>query len=427
MACVLAFSGHASASIVKPGSTLTTGPTSDGHSLYAATLNPAAAATTVNKDEKWRLSYAPSISFSNEFGNVNDFIGEIDELIDILENPMLAAGSVEETLARFNDVLGQMEQEGYFKSSAQVTAPIFPVYWKPSFFPGTLFSELSMSTQIKISMLADDLVFKQAQQTFETGSSAYVKSGIQTQFALGYAQELLGGDESGGRLYGGVKASVYKLDLSKQVLLLQELDGEGIEDHVRDEYDNNLESTVNLGLDLGISWVADSYRTGVTLKNINAPSFSYGAVGVNCEEFADASFERNNCEVAGYFADEGKINSHEKHTKHMSATVDGTVYLLKNWSVSGSFDLAAYDDIVGTENQWVNAATAINTHSLWIPDVRIGFHKNLVGSELSTVAFGLSLFDSITLDLEMALDEIEVNGSKAPRKVAFSFAIEEKF
>lgn len=429
--CILAASGPLSAAVVTPGSTLTTGANSDGHSLYAATLNPAVAAFTIDKDERWRVSYFPSISVSNEIGNVNDFLSEIDDLIDILDDPSLAQGQVEETRDRFNNVLGLMGDEGYVKFSSHVTAPIFPLYWQPRFLPGTLFSELSLSTQVKTSFLDDELFFDQAKQSFATASSAYIKSGIQTQFALGYAQELLGGHASatyGGKLYGGVKASVYQLDLSKQVIWLQELDGEDIQDFVRDEYGNNLVSTTNLGIDLGLAWVAGSYRTGLTIKNINSPAFSYGPVGVNCEQYADASFERNNCEAAAFFADQkGDIKAHEKHVKHISATIDGTYYLLKNWSISGSADMAPYDDIVGTENQWVNAATSVNTRSFWIPDVRLGFHKNLVGSGLSTVAFGLSLFDAVTLDLEMGLDQIEVDGNKAPRKLAFSFAVEEKF
>lgn len=429
--CVLAASSSAGATIVTPGSTVTTGPTSDGHSLYSATFNPAVAALTVDADEKFRISYFPSISFSNEIGDVNDFADQVDDLIDILDDPSLSEDSVEETLARFNALLGELGEEGYMKFSAQVTAPIFPIYWQPDFIPGTLFSEVSLSTQVKTSILDDELIFDEPKQSFATSTSAYVKSGIQSQVALGYAQALF--DEKkfaayGGRLYGGIKVNLYKLDLSKQVIWLQQLDGEGIEDYVRDEYDNNLESSVNLGLDLGITWVAESYRAGLTLKNINSPSFSYGTVGVNCEQYADASFERNNCEVAGFFANQkGEIKTHEEHTKHLNATVDGTYYLLKNWSISTSYDLATYDDLVGTENQWLNAATAVNTRSYWVPDLRVGYHKNMAGSEISTVAMGLSFFDSLTLDFEIALDEVEVDGNKAPRKVAFSLAFEEKF
>jgi hypothetical protein len=148
---------------------------------------------------------------------------------------------------------------------------------------------------------------------------------------------------------------------------------------------------------------------------------------VDCEAFAESSFERGNCEVARYFANRGDLKTNEKHTMHPGVTVDGTFYILKNWSVSSSVDLAAYDDIVGTENQWLGASTSFNTKSFWIPDMRLGYHKNLAGSEISTVAVGLSFFDTVTFDAEMGLEDVEVDGSKAPRKIAFSIAFEEKF
>ena len=429
-ALALAVCAQALASEVTPGSTLTTGPTSNGHSLYSATFNPAVAALTVDSDEKLRFSYFPSISFSTELGDVNDFVDDIDDLIDILDDPSLTDESVEETLDRFNSVVEQMGDEGYVTVSAMVTAPIFPIYWQPDFLPGTVFSELAASIQVKTSFLDDELTYDDAKQTFSTASSAYVKSGIQTKFALGYAQELFNEEkfaDYGGRLYAGVKANFYRLELSKQVILLEELEGEDIEDYVSDAYDNNVETATKLGLDLGLTWVADRYRAGLTLNNINSPSFEYGAIGVDCSQYADGSFDRANCEATDYFVRKGDIKSHEKHTKHFNATVDSTVYLLKNWSLSGSVDLAAYDDTVGTENQWLNVASAYNTHSAWIPDLRIGYHKNLVGSKISTAALGFSFFDVVTLDLEVALDDVEVDGDKAPRKVAFSLAFEEKF
>jgi hypothetical protein len=123
----------------------------------------------------------------------------------------------------------------------------------------------------------------------------------------------------------------------------------------------------------------------------------------------------------------GRIKSYERHTKHLASTVDGSYYIFKNWSVSGSVDLAAYDDIVGTENQWLTASTAINTRSAWIPDFRLGYHKNLAGSQISTAAFGFSFFDTVTFDAEIGLDQVKADGNSAPRKIAFSLAIEEKF
>src|SRR5690606_9018292 len=125
--------------------------------------------------------------------------------------------------------------------------------------------------------------------------------------------------------------------------------------------------------------------------------------------------------------EKGEIKAYEKHTKHAVATIDGSIYPTANWAVNASADLASYDDLIGMETQWLNVSTSINTKSLWIPDVRLGYHKNLAGSKLSSAAFGLSFFDAVTLDARVALDEVTIDGDKAPRSIAFSLAFEEKF
>lgn len=416
---------------IAPGATMTTGQFSNGHSLYSATLNPAVAALTVATSENWRFGYLPSLSFGGEVGDVNNFADDLDELIDILDDPSLAEGSIDETLDRFNSVLESMGQHGYTRVGVGLTAPLFPVYWRRDEFSGTVFSELSVDTQIRLSVLDEPLEYNDQTVSFTTGSAAYLKSGIEKRFALGYAKPLfsrLKSDALGGQLYAGGKVKLLNLELSKQVMRLEQLEGKNIEDLIEDEYENNLVSTTGVSLDLGIAWVASRYSAGLTLTNINSPSFDYGAVGVNCGSYTEGSFARNNCEAAAHFVDDtGRISGRETHKKHAVATLDASLYVLSNWVFSGAVDLAKYDDMVGMETQYLNLSTAVNTHSYWIPDLRLGYQKNLAGSELAVAALGLSFFDVVTLDARIALEEVEVDGNKAPRSAAFSLAFEEKF
>lgn len=416
---------------ISTGSTLTTGATSNGHSLFAATRNPAVAALTVAEDESWRLNYLPSVTFAGEVGDVNDFADDLDELIDLLDDPSLADGSVEATLERFNHVLRAMGESGYSKISAGVHAPLFPLYWRPNRFSGTYFVEVALDTQIKLSLLDEPLEYDDQHTSFATGSAAYLKSGIEKRIAVGYARAILTDRQTnqwGGQLYAGAKLKLINLELSKQVIPLQQLEGKDIDDLIEDEYENNLTTTTGVGLDIGISWVSRRYRAGLLLSNINSPSFNYGAVGSNCGQYSEGSFTRNNCEAAAYFAyEQGRINAHEKHTKHAAATVDGAFFPTQNWSLNAALDLAPYDDLVGSEIQRLNISTTINTHSIWLPDLRLGYQKNLAGSKLASAGFGISLFDVFTLDMQMALDDVVIDGEKAPRSFALSIAFEEKF
>lgn len=429
--CMSSVSAMAGTSGILPGSMSTTGPSSNHHSLFAATHNPAMAALTVNSDESWRTSYFASIGTNIELGDVNDFVDDVDELIDILDDPGSTDMSVDETLDRFNSVLVKIGEEGYLKNSTNIYFPGFPVYWKPSFLKGTLFSELSLGTQEKLSIIDSELRFNNQNNGFETSSAAYIKTGIETKFSVGYGQKVLEdfypmGLE--GSLYAGTKVSIYSLDLSKQVFQLQLLDGKDIGDAVEDAYENNLESTTAAAIDVGVTWVADKYRVGLTLENLNSPEFKYGAVGQNCESIAEDSVARSNCELTAEFVQtEGEIKARESHVKSALVSVDATYFLLHNWAVSTSLDLASWDDIVGTQNQEFQVSTSYTPSSVFLPSVRIGMHQNLVGSELTTYGFGLSVLNSISLDLAFAPDYIEYEGDKAPRKFSFALSFEENF
>lgn len=416
---------------IPSGTTLTTGATSNGHSLFAATINPAVAATTIGKDEKWRLSYLPSLALSGEVGDVNDFADDLDDLIDLLDDPSLAEGSMEETRDRFNRVLTAMGESGYIKVSAGMHLPLFPLYWRPSEFSGTYFIEAAVDTQIRLSLLDEPLEYDDQHNSFSTGSAAYLKSGIEKRIALGYARATLNEKQSarwGGQLYVGTKIKLLNLELSKQVIALQQLEGKDVEDLIEDEYKNNLASSTNAAVDIGFSWISRHYRAGLLLSNLNSPSFNYGELGTNCQQFPEESFARNNCEAAAYFAyDQGRINASEKHTKHVAATLDASVFPTANWAINAAIDLAAYDDIVGDQTQRLNISTALNSRSVWLPDIRLGYQKNLAGSKLANAGLGISFFDVFTLDAQVALDDVLIDGKKSPRGFALALAFEEKF
>lgn len=431
MVAAVVSAATAQAAEYNAGSSLTTGPVSSGQSILAPRHNPALANLTIGSNEQWRFNYLPAITLGLELGSADNFVDEIDELIDILDNPASANDSVQETLDRFNRVLEDMGENGYATIYQSITAPLMPLYWRPSQFSGTFFGEAELSTQVHMRLLDDPLSFDNQNMQFATASAAYVKSGIEKRLALGYGRSLfddLQSREWGGQLHGGIKVNLINLELSKQVFRLQALDGKDIEDVIEDEYKNNRIATTNVGLDLGLVWVAENYRVGLTLQNINSPKFDYGPVGVDCELHTEGSVARNNCEVATYFAQEkGEIRVRETHTRHMISTVDASWYFTPRFTVNSAIDLASYDDMVGMGNQWLHASSTYDFRRSWLPDLRVGYRKNLAGSGLASYTAGLSLFDRLTFDLEMALDEITVDDTKMPRKLAFSFSWSERF
>src|SRR5690606_4865862 len=146
---------------------------------------------------------------------------------------------------------------------------------------------------------------------------------------------------------------------------------------MRDEYDSNVESSTGVGLDLGVYWQSGRYAAGLTLANINEPSFEFGAVGANCAVLPEATTEHSNCVAAETFTQAGTIEGREVYTKHAVATVENSFSLRENWQISAAVDLNEYNDMVGDEHQWASISTAYRPEKGWLPDMRLGFRKNL--------------------------------------------------
>jgi hypothetical protein len=430
--CVLTPSADGSSSnMLNYSQGLSTGQSSDHFSLFSATSNPAMGTLMVAPDERFRLNYFFSLSSHSEFGQVDNFVDDIDELIDILEDPGNAQeSSVDETLDRFNGVIAQAGEDGYFKTTNGLYLPAFPLYWRPSFLPGTLAFEFNVEAQIALSLLSDELIYDDQKNTFTTATSAYIKSGLQKKLAAGYSfiygENLFGTEHT--QLLMGARLNIFDLELSKQVFQLELLGGRDIEDVIKDEYKSNRIHSTSIGLDFGAVWLAENYRLGASLTNFNAPSFDYGSVGVNCDALTAGSDQQSNCYIADYFANtKGDIKGFEKHKKTPLATIDASYFISRTWLISGSAELASHDDVVGQENQWISASTSYHSDIYWIPGARASYNKNLAGSKLSYLGLGLTFGGIVNLDLNMALDKIVVDGQSAPRGFSFALSFEEPF
>ena len=245
------------------------------------------------------------------------------------------------------------------------------------------------------------------------------------RLGVGYAQPVWAGGEGwqSGELIVGGRMDYHRVSLSKQVFLVDDVDDFG--DTLTDGYDANEETSNGVSLSLGAIWRADLYQLGLTLHNINEPEFDYGAVGTNCGGLTGAL--QNNCFVAQNFASSGRILTNEVHTMHAYMTAEASFWATDNWMIGGSLDLGEHEDFVGDDQQWLSV-TALYQSSHWAaPGFRLGFRQNQVGSELSSVSFGATLFRNASFDLEVGLENTEYDGESAPRNFAFNFGFEEHF
>ncbi len=425
--CLSATNSYAGSSSINPGSSSTIGPSSSSYSIPSAFNNPAMNPLMVAEEKNWRMSFLPNFGLNVEVGDVDNFADDLDELIDIIDDPGSTDDSAEEVLDRFNTTLIEMGESGYIKQSTYFNAPFLPLYYKADFLGGTLGVGLGLETQIGLRILDAPLSFDDQNGTFSTATALYIKAGIEQNLAVSYGRAIMS-EGSKDRLYAGVKVKLMNVELSKQVLPILQLDGQEVQDVIEDEYDQNLKSSTNIGIDVGLVWDDENYRVGLTIENLNSPDFDYGTIGENCTDRPENTDSRSNCEAAAFFIQQqGEIRARETHTKHALLRVDGLYKLSDRWAILSSLDLAKYDDVTGFENQWFHAAMSYDSAGTLVPSARVGYKKNLAGFEVASLTFGFTFFRYFGLDIEYGLESVDVDGSSYPRRVGIAFGFEQRF
>ncbi|OED38152.1 hypothetical protein AB833_20960 [Chromatiales bacterium (ex Bugula neritina AB1)] len=431
-ACVNFSQAIAGSAGVNTGSSMTMGPSSSVYSMQSATNNPAMSSILVQDDQAWRFSYFPSFGISSEIGDVDNFSDDLDELIDIIDDPASTQESASQILSRFNTTLEEMGESGYLKTTIGVGLPLPTLIHRSDRFGSSFGISASIRGQAGLRVLDSALNFDEQNGTFSTGTSLYLKSGIERSVSFSYSKPLL--ERANLRftrnnvLYGGVSARVISMALSKQVTPLQQLDGRDVSNVIKNEYDSNLNESLGVGLNVGLVWDAVRYRVGLTIDNLNSPSFDYGDIGTNCQTREENTVARSNCEAAAQFIQEqGALRARETHTMSARTRVDGLYHLTDRWIATGSVDLAEYNDIVGFENQWVHVATSYEFDNNIVPSIRAGLQQNLAGEKLGSFNFGMNLFKYVSLDFEYGLESTSVNGSSTPRRFGVALGVEERF
>lgn len=408
------------------GAAMSTGPSSSPYSLSAAKQNPAMNSLLFSEGETMRMAYFPSFGFNLEIGPVDNFADDLEELADIIDDPSLTDDDASDVLDRFNAVLESAGENGYIKFGGQAQAPLTPFYFYSEKLNGSFGIELTIAGVGGVSVLDSELTFDNQNESFASATALYIKSGLETTLSVSFSRESF--KNEAGTLYAGVKAKYISIDLSKQVLPIIQLAGEELGDLIKDEYDQNQNSSSDFGIDFGLVWDTETYRVGFTLEDINSPEFDYGSVGTNCNDISENTTSRSNCEAARFFSEvRGDIAQNEVHTKDPRARIDGLITVGSGVYLSAAIDLAEYNDFIGDQHQWLHGAVDYQTDWFVLSSLRAGYHKNLAGFETSSATAGFTLFDIINLDFEYGLESVDVDGTSAPRRAGFAISIQEQF
>lgn len=410
--------------------------------------NPAAGYLGLAKGKNFRSGFLSIINFSVEAGPVDGFIDRIEDLESCLEdivedvcadsfgNVIRAIGDTsidldeaEALKAEFDELLSEIGRDAYFIFGAQFQLPSMPMLFRVG--RGVIGLDINGAGLANVQVLDDPLRYNPLTEDIETKTAAYLKTARFFNAGISFSrpvdiplEKMIPGLYTRGKYYLGARLNLMQGTLAKVIAAVDSEDenGDTAFDRVEDSYELTEESSFNVGIDLGLMWVHKEFSAGVSLRNINAPTFKYGTIGENCEQFTTAG-QQQDCLIAASFANRADLS--EEFTLNPQATVTGSAPLgAEGLQLSMSFDLNAANSPVGDEYQWFAMGLSYAPNSWVIPGVRIGYRSNMADGGVSSIGAGLTLFGVLNLDGAMSTDSVEIDGSEIPRSASVSLSFE---
>jgi len=442
---------HATPVYHPPGPNLTYGAVSNGQTVMSDITNPAASAVQLERDGGHvQFGLISNIGVGVEYGQVDNIFNLIDEkakaysdglavtVPTLTGNPVTDANAIQSAIQvpvdDLNNVLAVVAKDGYGKVFGSLELPLMPIVVGNDFLGGALVLDANASVTTKANEVHDniDLDFSTvatqllagqtvlnlgevnldlATQTLTVNNDTLLRTraaGI-GELALGYSRRML--KHAAGSLFAGVRAKYYRVGMTQTATRLADLtDSEQL---LRDIQDASFNFDNGFGLDLGALWVAEHYRVGATVNNLNAPEFTFP--GLNTSGFTNSAIKVALAKDYVYKMD-------------TQVTLEGAVYSAnRHWMINGAFDTVAVPDPFGDEYQWATLSAAYATESWWIPGARIGYRANLAGEKVNYATVGATLFRVFNIDLAMALDTVTIDGTNMPRGAMLNMGLEVTF
>ncbi|QOL25796.1 conjugal transfer protein TraF [Thalassotalea sp. LPB0316] len=273
----------------------------------------------------------------------------------------------------------------------------------PDFDPDDGIQELDLSGGVKLYYNPENQAIK---VVVSNDSLLLVKSARISKINLSYSRKEFSTDY--GDFYWGVKPTFYNVGMTNLGVRIGDLeDAESIFKDIRNgdySYENGLD------LDFGVSLVADNYLIAGHFKNVFESSY----------DFPEIDRRRFN---SPYVL--GQLDRNEEFTLERQLTLQAAIFTEDHkWSFSAELDANSTYDPMLDKYQWLNVSAGYATDSWWLPSARIGFSRNLVGSELSYVNAGLTFMRYVNLDIASTLDTVELDDDDYVRGLSISLGVQ---
>lgn len=442
------------------GSSTVLGSYGNRHALSTAAGNPAASYLMANL-QGFRVGFLGPIGIGIEGGGVDDINDRVDELEAIFDEDFTSSideikaeaqvilanqgqteanqyvvDSVPGVLADINDsldsadvVISDISRTTYAKFSTTVQGPFLPIIYKTR-RRGVFTLDASASLVGRADVLADNLTLTGADELekattvdelenvnadVESDTSVYMKRASDLRFSLGYS-EMVSRSETSALIVGG-RLNFHRLALDQKLTVLSEDEDSSVS--YSDFFLSRDSVSSGISLDLGLILTGRNFQLGASIANVNEPEFDYKGLVSNCSGLTGA--DKTSCEAALRFAGKGVFSLNETYKMEAQMTVDAAVKSKdQHFSLAGSYDVNAIADPLGDEYQWATVSLSYFTDSWVLPGMRIGYRKNLVGSELNYYTAGLTFYRRLDVDVAYAPENDDGN-SGAYVSVGYSF------
>ncbi|MBE0505954.1 MAG: conjugal transfer protein TraF [Marinospirillum sp.] len=440
-----AVTASANQSLVSPGYSATIGGVFNSATVHSSSKNPAGNNLLLRDGERMRFGYLSNLGMYMEFGQVDELEDTLDGIVNFLDGQEIdvdalvadPSGTVTEVTAAaeeaFDMLLDDLERNGQFRFGGMVQAPLTPFIIGSQTAKGTFSINASGSVQGSMGVINGkganiDIIYDPAEELL-TYNSGDTDAGVDlrvasiTHLAVGYGTNLgewFDINLPKGELELGARLNLYQVETARTFVALQNDDDEFEIGDSFESAENNTQKTNQLGLDLGVMWHASNMQAGLTIYNLNEPEFDYPDLGKVLDN--DTLGKLKNLQSAG----KSKVADTVTLSRH--SVVEGAYFTQnRNWVLQGYYTLGTATNFVGDEYQMMGVSAGYFSDSWWLPGGRLGYNKNITGTELSTINGGVTFFGMMNLDVAMGLETVEYEGSNVPRYFAISLGFEEKF
>jgi hypothetical protein len=235
------------------------------------------------------------------------------------------------------------------------------------------------------------------------------KAATTAEISAGYSRRVW--PTARGSLYLGGEGKLYRMRLSRLDIRLGDItDSDEIFDAIRSD---SFRTDNGFGLDIGALWVSNIYQLGATLTNANEPTFIFPA--------ADES-NYTDLNIINF------LRRDQVYTMERQFRLESSIFTPnRRWTLNLGLDANEVPDPMGDDFQWLSVSGGFATESWWIPGVRVGYRKNLAGTELSYFGVGVTAFKILNIDVASSLNTVSISGMNLPQGLIASVGFQVNF